>query len=1471
MLAGLFLLVSLPLFARGTMPQCLFETYSTLNGMPHNRVSDIYTDSEGFVWICTWYGVSRFDGYTFKNYSTTPGDTSPLSHNRFLSVTEDRNGHLWFKVYNHHIYRFNRYTEQFEDPVLMLEGVDAKHYRAAQRLHDSKGSTWVVLSGVGVARFDGTPDARSLQVALWLREEAPLKGIEECALDAQNNFWFCSGEGEVGYVDAENDSLCILGRMTSPLRAMTCVEEGCYFLSEKALYYAQKGDAKMQEMVQGEGFTALSLDRDRQSLYVGTRTGALYHWTKEERGKDPSLRSIRAGWREVAKGTTLSRIRALQTDSYGILWITTPEAGITRYNPQTDDCKHFSQEPYTVSYNIDTLPKLVESDDRLWIKMNHYGFGYYDRERDCVEPFYNDPSRSECLMTNAVVRFDVQGDVLWLSTYYERGLRRAVLLDQPAEVLNIDTRFEEELSNEIRALMSDRKNRIWVGTKTGELLCYAPSGELLRHYPEQKGELGMIYALKEDSRGQIWVGTRNKGVYVMVPEGEAYRIAAHYFHREEDPASLSSDHVYSIEEDDLGRIWIATYGGGVNLFDASTNQFYHAENQLGSYPLEEADRVRWLLNDGAGRMLAATVDGLVIFTPEEQLRRIEFRLVQKIPGSSESLGNNDIIHMLRDSHGCIYLATYGGGLNRIEGYDRMGMPRFKTFDASCGLPSNICLSVTQDQQGKIWVATQNAVSCYDEERETFSNHILYDNHTSASFSEATALSTPDGRVIFGAGSHLFAFRPDLPAPEDQDFRLCFTELTVKNQPVRIGDDTPLKESITTAERIDLKHNYSNFRIDFAALNFAEQDEIGYMYLLEGYDPDWNVVGRLNSASYSNVPVGRYTFRVRAYTGSSADVVAERAIEIEIHPPFWFSGWAKFGYLLLTLGAVVMILRVINSMQRIRREAQMEQEMTDMKLQFFTNISHELRTPLTLILGGIEDVRKHDALSQRGDISLNLAHKNARRMLTMINQLLDFRKIVKEKMELKISRVNLVPLVEDVVEDFRKMATERNIQLLFTVSQRSIPVWVDIERMESVIYNLLSNAFKFTRNGGRVEVILTVNQAEEKLSMTVRDNGIGIARDQQNSIFERFHQAARSVEGQRGSGIGLSLCREIVALHHGEIGVESRVGEGSAFTVKLRMGNGHFGMEQINFGETGETSSVPYLASDYLALESERRTDISPPQDAPKILLVDDNRELRIFMYNNLMENFRVIEAEDGEEALEMIRKEEPDIVVTDLMMPNMDGIELVNRVRNDFSTSHIPIIMLTAKHSPDKRIKAMEFGADGYITKPFSIELLQARIDNLLTQRKTLFEKYSSRDVHHKGVVKIVPEDVVVTDKDEAFMNNVMEWLRDHSDNSDLTIDQLAAHLGLSRTTLYNKLKGLTGQSPVELIKQYRLNRSFLLLKTGQLSVSEVAYKVGFSDPGYFSRCFKEQYHIAPAEFLRKLREGVDLDALLSEKKGSLN
>ena len=1441
----LFVMLCTCVFACAGQPRCIFQNYSTRDGLTHDNIADIYTDSRGFVWLCTWYGVSRFDGYTFRNFGVQSSDYSVLSHHRFVSVNEDSAGHLWFKTYNERIYRFNRYTQRFEDVLSQIEGFDVRHSRVNQCKHDADGATWISLHGGGVVCFSSTADASPAKVEAQFNS-ADLDGdVTALHIDRQGNTWIASSGGRLNFV-AAGDRHSVKSVVDTEMPVFAFAESGAkvYGTTPQAIVRADKHgkSADIFENTAGARFTAVAADTIRRVLYAGDAAGNLFKIQGEKGLERLSPHGLRG-----------ERIRDLKADSHGTLWITTPEAGISRYNPILNDVRHFEQKPYNVSYNVDTLARVVESGGRVWIKMNRYGFGYYDRDHDSVEPFYNDPEQLNCRMTNAVACFDASGDVLWLSTYYERGLRKALIVSQPTDMLTVGSKRPLALAGGIRALMCDKRGRLWVGTRDGELICFDSSVKR-RFYTMPQSDIGMVYAIKEDSHGYVWVGTNGKGLYRLAPNGSGSYDVIHFVHSDDDPWSLSDDRIDSIEEDDSGRIWIGTFGSGICMLESpQSTRFFHKDNGFGHYP-DDALRVRWLTFDRNGRMIAAIAEGLMLFNPDDNPEDMRFKLVQLSYDEQTSLGSNDIMQTFKDSRGDIWVATYGGGLSRIKGYNADGEPQFQSYDIRHGLPSNICMAMTEDRLGDLWISTPNAVTRFDTDSELFFNYPLYDDMRNADFNETTAVTMISGDVLFSGGRHLYKFDPAGLRQAKSDYKLHFTGLTVANVLVTVGEEAPITEAMTEASQIELPYDYANFRISFASLNYGIQHAVRYMYRLEGYDRTWTLAGSTTRAAYTNVPTGHYRFMVKAYVDNPSDAGEGISIDVRILPPWWFTWWAKLIYIILAVSIAYVALRTFFSVLRIRREASIEQNATNMKLNFFTNISHELRTPLTLILGGIEDVQKHDRLSPRGDSSLELAHRNAKRMLSLINHLLDFRKIVKDKMELKISRVDLVPLVEDALDDFRELASERDINLLFTVSRRSMPVWIDHERMESVIYNLLSNAMKFTRNGGKIETILTLNEHKETVLITVRDTGVGIPKDKISTIFEYFAQALPSVDpSMKGSGIGLSLCREIVALHHGEITVESRQGVGSTFTVKLKTGNAHFGMDQIEFANND------YLVSDLTVDNGVRRTDIEPPKDAQKILLTEDNRDMRIFMYNRLIENYNVIEADDGEDALTKIRTEMPDIVITDLMMPRMDGIELIDNIRKDFTISHIPIVMLTARHSPDERMKAMEYGADGYITKPFDIELLLACIENLLTQRRKLFEKYSSQAANNK-IVELTVSDVVVTNRDEEFMKSVMTWLDENMENTDLTIDQLAAHVGLGRTTMYNKLKGLTGKSPVELIKEYRLMKSQLFLKTGQFSVSEVAYKTGFSDPGYFSRCFRDQFGMSPAEYMRSqnLRQSND-------------
>lgn len=1434
--------------------QRVFSSYTSLDGLVHNHIIDIYTDSRGFVWLCTWNGISRFDGYRFRNYCNDP-DNLPVQHNRFVKVREDANGHLWFRTYDGHIYRLNRFTEQFESIDVLVKQLEGKSYKVGNVFIESRGGgVWVEFQGSGIVRFTGAADQSPLKAENYIDHHRVGTDIGFIDESADQTIWLVCDGGRVMTITPNGQ---VETRLNSqqPIVASTPAGDGMAYATRHTIHRFVDGGSTLLPPLNftTDEITTLAASPDGSKIFAGTRRSGI------------KILDVNADRFEgvLPAGKTPQDIQKLKVDSHNTVWITAAETGITRFDPEKNNYKHFKQKNNTVDYFPDSLTVVLERNDVVWVKMKQTGFGYYNREKDLIEPFYNDASQPDYRMTNGITVFEVDhNNVMWISPYYEKGLMKIVIDNARSNKTSLYNHRREDRPDDVRALLLDSSNRLWVGTKNGKLSCYNDQYELLHSFPNpvNRVPIGRIYSIFEDSSHTIWVGTKGDGLWKFTPDGKNYQVRQ-YRHSKENVWSLSDDHIYAISEDYSGKLWIATYEGGINMLsDRDSGRFIHMYNSFPDYPKEEGARVRYIFSDTPDRMLVGTTEGLIVFNPSVSSEKVKFDLHQRYPGAKNSIGGNDIIHILKDSAGRVWLSTYGGGLSQIKGYSDDNVPVFWNYTAYDGLPSNIVLAATEDFEGNIWLSTAKGIVKFEPGHNIFTSYTQWDNVDSTPYSETSAATDAQGNLLFGGMNKLHVIDPDkIKQVTNYDYNLSFTSLEVQNQEAAIGDGAPLEVAVSEKGTVHLPYDYLLFRIEFASLNFRLQNRVNYMYYLEGYDNDWTVSRDVNSAYYSKVPYGDYTFRVKAFVGNEQMAGPEIALKIHIATPPWFTWYAYCLYSLLLVIVVWLILRTLYTITRLRAKARIEQHMSEMKIKFFTNISHELRTPLTLIMGGIEEVQKREALSERGVDSLGMSYKNSKRMLVLINQLLDFRKIVKDKMELKVRHVNIVPIAQNVLDDFRDMVDERKITLLFTVSHHNIPLWIDTERMEGVFYNLLSNAFKFTPDNGTITLSIAWREDEDHTRIIVSDTGVGIHKEHLGHIFTRFSQYGRSLRGDvSGSGIGLALCKEIVELHRGTLEVESKVTKGTTFTIKLLTGNLHFDMEQIDF-ENDE--DIPFPEADLKEITA--CSHISPPEGAQRILLVDDNAEIRRFIHNSLIDNYRVIEAMDGVDALEKIVADSPDIIVTDIIMPRMDGIELVDRIRNDFKVSHIPIIMLTAKKTPEDRLMAMKYGADAYITKPFSVDLLLVRIDNLLTQRRLLFERFSAQTATHR-VEDFVPKDVVVTNRDQEFMKTMMKWVDENISNTDLTINDLANHLGFGRTVLYNKVKALTGKSPVELIKEYRVIKAELLIRTGQFSISEVAYQLGFSDPGYFSRCFKEQYKVSPKEYLRLHNLKAKEDALNS-------
>ena len=684
------------------------------------------------------------------------------------------------------------------------------------------------------------------------------------------------------------------------------------------------------------------------------------------------------------------------------------------------------------------------------------------------------------------------------------------------------------------------------------------------------------------------------------------------------------------------------------------------------------------------------------------------------------------------------------------------------------------------------------------------------------------------------------------------------DFKISNRDLRsFHEDPVLKESITFADAIRLKYNQSMFTIEFAALNFYNPNRVFYRYILEGYEKEWHYNGKNRIASYTNVPPGSYTFRVETIDEANPELVSNRTLAITILPPWWLSWWAIVIYVVLGIIALYFSLRLALFMIKMKNDIYIEQKVSEMKIKFFTNISHELRTPLTLIKGPIQELREHETLSPKGVQYVELMEKNTNQMLQLVNQILDFRKIQNGKMRLHVSLIDFNELVVSFQKEFRVLSEENEVSFTFQLPDAAIMIWADKEKLSIVIRNIISNAFKFTPSGGSIHVVAGLTEDGEHCFLRVEDNGIGIPQNKLTEVFERFSQGENAKNSYyQGTGIGLALSKEIVNLHHGVIRAESPEGKGTVFIVELLLGKEHYRISEVDFyvsdtetAPAGDVSSTDIMAEE----DSEEQTEIDA--SLPNLLLVEDNKDLCQLIKLQLEDKFNIHIANNGVEGLKKVHLYHPDIVVTDQMMPEMDGLEMLQSIRKDFQISHIPVIILTAKNDEGAKTKAITLGANAYITKPFSKEYLLARIDQLLSERLLFRERIRLQMENQKTTEEDSYEQYLVK-KDVQFLEKIHQVIEENMDDSDFNIDTIASGIGLSRSAFFKKLKSLTGLAPVDLVKEIRLNKSVELIKNTDLSISEIAFAVGFKDSGYYSKCFRKKYNQTPREYMSEWRKG---------------
>ena len=949
-----------------------------------------------------------------------------------------------------------------------------------------------------------------------------------------------------------------------------------------------------------------------------------------------------------------------------------------------------------------------------------------------------------------------------------------------------------------------------------------------------------VYTFFEDSEHRLWLGTRNHGIVVATEYDGKFTL--HTFrHDKQDPYALSNDAIYSICRDTRNRIWIGTLGGGINLFSGTLDnpRFIHLENLMKGYPGDMCHKVRSLYCTRKGVVLAGTTEGLLSFSDDFQKPEdIEFFHND----CEDGLSNNDVMDVLESRDGKIYIAAYSGGICMADVDSLLNTRiRFHYLNMKNGLPSDLPQSMLEDGEGNIWICFENYISKYKADRKGFDTYDSANLHTDLQITEAHPAIDQQGAMYIGTNQGILRLR--LYDLKKSSFvpRIVYAGVDIQNS------DGTVSNSVLAADSLVLGKKERNVTIAFSALDYTNSEALQYAYRLKGISDQWGYIGENHSIGFANLPSGDFVLEVKSTNGDGVWCDNITPLYIHIQPRFTETAWAWVLYVLIAIILILTVSGIIVYITNLKRKVTLEQQLTDLKLRFFTDISHELRTPLTLISGSIEEIVERGQLQKSGTENMQVARRNVNRMLRLVNQILDFRKIQGRKMKLSIEQGDVVALCRQVGENFTQLAHERSIHFRLIPETPEIRCYTDMDKLEKILFNLLSNAFKYTADGK--SITMAVRMESGCLFVSVRDEGKGMDLRKIDNLFGRFETFGKT-DPNRSTGIGLSLVKEFVDLLHGTIQPESIPGQGTVFTVTL----------PCTYEAYAADSMAEFVLNDEVKFEYPVEVQLSRQEEKERsILIIEDNDELRRFLAMILRDCYHVLEAGDGRQGLEIIGRELPDLIVSDVMMPEMDGIELLAAVKVNRDTSHIPVILLSAKASVDDRVRGLEYGADDYIAKPFNSAYLKARIESLIRQRSSLAAYYlgsslKDSDKTEKKQPDVKLEQVLesVPSFNNTFIQEVIRLVDENLQNPDFKIDDLAETMNMSRAVFYRKIKTFTGASPIDLVKEMRLKRALELLDADTYSLSEVAYQSGFSSPQYFSRVFKEQMQCTPNEYKRR-------------------
>ncbi len=1389
-------------YAQNLPPNYSIQETSSLNFSSGN-INSVVQDKEGFIWFGSWEGLFMYDGYSLRTYKARHGYSDCFRGRKVRVVYSDSDGRLWVGSNLQGLHLFDRNSQCF---------IQFKH-----------------------------EDGNSLSIP-----ENDIMGIWE---DSKKNIWMATTYGFVSKVNLNDNG-------TATFDNYEFEKEGIDFLSISKV--------KNDIIWIGTNRGLVRFDMSNPAASQGKANFTYYD-------KGIFARAFDAVY--VAQSSETD-VRLLLGSADGLYEVVFENHELLRSTPIMVDV----DLPSSLKNKINAVYQGIVDSTTLWIGTDDGAFAFQVFEKKFTRLFVEAPG-----FNNKIEKvnefFEDNSGVVWIGT--NKGLQKIDKYGKSFHFIDMAPHQGDQAS-EIRSLMKSEHGMVYIGTYGSGIVEASRMISDYQYLPFNQDDISLkfVNTLLVDQNKYIWVGTDGSGMYVVDGNSQAKsknRIAAKF---NKSGGSVSDDYFVSSLADGDHNLWFGTYQGGLNLFDGDGKGFIVID-QIGKDQWLSSSPIVKLYEDKRANLWVGTRgNGIFKFAIRELKKGKAGNFTHYSNGSDSDrfLPDNFITDMCEDSRGRLWIGTESG-------LCLLNIPDHSTnfYTTANGFPGELVQSIVAIKEDELWLSTKKSIvktliKGDGEDIDMSFQEYNYSEGLGNRFFHNNAVITLGDTVIFGGSDGLTLFSPDDIRSNPYKPKVVITDLLLNYESVPVGKfkgrEAILEKSIGQTSEITLKHFDNNITIEFAALHFAAPEKNKYKFKMEGFDDDWIMTtASRRFAHYSNLDAGTYLFKVSGSNNDGVWTNNSKVLKITVLPPFWLTVWAYFLYALITIGMFWLIRKITLSRIKLRHSIEIERlereradELHNLELQYFTNISHEIRTPLTLILGPLEKLLNTTDLNGRMLNQLQLMQHHGQRLYRLLNQLMDFRKLGKEKVKLKAAQGDIVSFLREIFISFREEAKDRNIDYNFDTKQETIKLYFDRDLMEKILYNLLSNAFKYSRNEGEISILISFAESAQVrsecaqtisvydeiypldyLKISVKDTGQGISEGSLNKVFNWYFREESAIEKTKvGTGIGLALTKDLVLLHKGAITVESKLGQGSVFSVFIPTGIFHLYEDEIlsdfidgegSVDYTNQSSSVPQVGLKREVNEVDSEKD--------HVLVIEDNSDVRNFVRDILSLNFQISEAADGMEGLGKIKAEIPDLVISDVMMPEMDGLELCSRVKKDPVTSHIPVVLLTARTSLIFKVEGIETGADDYITKPFSPDYLLARVKNLIDQRKALKRKFSEK-------LYVKPKEITLNSLDEDFLNKLMEVVEEKMSDSHFGIEEICEDIGMSKMQLYRKLKALTGLSANEFLRVQRIQRAAQLLKQGQLTVAQITYEVGFNDLKYFRSRFTEHFKMTPSEYAKK-------------------